>query len=161
MEFAAPFTAPVTAIKPEWIDYNGHLNMAYYLVLFDHCVDHAFDAMGMGPEYAKTENASFYTLEAHLTYQRELHLDAPVLVTLQMIDFDEKRTHYFEHMYNEREGFLAATMECICMHVDLETRRSSPFPPHVYERVEAMYKAHQALDTPAELGHQIGIRRKG
>jgi acyl-CoA thioester hydrolase len=160
IHFDAPFEAPITDIKPEWIDYNGHLNMAYYLVLFDHCVDHAFEALGLGPEYAQTHGSSFYTLEIHVNYLNELHLDAPVRTTLQMLDYDAKRTHYFEHMYNARDGFLAATMECVCMHVNLNTKKAEPFPDHVIERVRAMYEAHKGLETPAQVGRVMGIPRK-
>jgi len=158
--FDAPFEAPIDSIRPEWIDYNGHLNMAYYLVLFDHCVDHAFDALGLGPDYAREHHSSFYTLEIHVSYLRELPPDARVRVTLQMLDYDAKRTHYFEHMYHAGEGYLAATMECVCMHVDLETRRGSPFPAHVIERIEAMYEAHRGLETPPQVGRVMGIPRK-
>jgi acyl-CoA thioester hydrolase len=160
IHFDAPFEAPLTAIKPEWIDYNGHLNMAYYLVLFDHCVDYAFDALGLGPDYARTHHSSFYTLEIHVSYLSELHLEAPVRVTLQMLDYDAKRTHYFQHMYDDRDGTLSATMECVCMHVDLATRKSSPFPPHVIERVRAMHEAHRSLGTPPQVGRVMGIPGK-
>ncbi len=160
IHFDAPFQSPVTGIKPEWIDYNGHLNMAYYLVLFDHCVDHAFEALGLGPDYAKQHNSSFYTLEIHVNYLREMPPDAQVRVTLQMLDYDAKRTHYFEHMYNDTEGYLGATMECVCMHVDLTTRKSSPFPAHVIERIEAMHTAHKHLETPPQVGRVMGIPHK-
>ena len=96
-----------------------------------------------------------------MTYLQELHLEDTVDVTLQVIDYDAKRTHYFEHMYNKDQGYLAATMECICMHVDLKTRRSSPFPEDVLERIAAMYERHKTLPRPEQLGHVIGIKRKG
>ncbi len=160
MDAATPFFLRNQSIKPEWIDYNGHLNMSYYMVLFDQCVDAAFEEFGLGPAYAAARGGSFYTLEVHVTYLQELHLEDTVDVTLQVMDYDAKRTHYFEHMYNADKGYLAATMECICMHVNLNTRRSAPFPEDVLARIAAMYETHKTLPRPEQMGHVIGIKRK-
>lgn len=159
MDAAAPFVLPNQSIKPEWIDYNGHLNMSYYMVLFDQCVDAAFEEFGLGPAYAEGNQASFYTLEVHVTYLRELHVEDKVNVTLQVLDYDAKRTHYFEQMHHAGEGYLAATMECICMHVDLASKRGCPFPDEVLVRIAAMYEHHKTLPRPSQVGHVIGIRR--
>ena len=156
----SPFLVSDLSIKPEWIDYNGHLNMAYYLVLFDQCVDRAFEEFGLGPDYVKERNASFYTLEVHIAYLQELTLEDKVNIELRMLDYDAKRTHYFEEMYHAEKGYLAATMECICMHVDMNTKRSTPFPDDVYERIGAMYEQHKDLPVPAQVGNVIGIKRK-
>lgn len=161
MDATTPFILPDQSIRPEWIDYNGHLNMSYYMVLFDQCVDAAFEEFGLGPDYAEQKKASFYTLEVHVTYLQELHLEDKVNVTLQVLDYDTKRTHYFEEMHHADKGFLAATMECICMHVDLETKRSTPFPDDVLAKIAAMYEKHKSLSIPSQVGHVIGIKRKG
>src|SRR5690606_3578144 len=73
MGFAAPFAGAIQRVEDQWIDYNGHFNMAYYNVIFDRCGDEAFASLGLGPAYVKATNCSFFTLEAHLTYVRELH----------------------------------------------------------------------------------------
>jgi acyl-CoA thioester hydrolase len=156
----SPFLVSDLSIKPEWIDYNGHLNMAYYLVLFDQCVDAAFEEFGLGPDYVKERNASFYTLEVHIAYLQELTLEDKVNVELRMLDYDTKRTHYFEEMYHAEKGYLAATMECICMHVDMNTKRGAPFPDDVYARIGAMYERHKDLPVPSQVGNVIGIKRK-
>jgi acyl-CoA thioester hydrolase len=161
MDAATPFILPDQSIRPEWIDYNGHLNMSYYMVLFDQCVDAAFEEFGLGPHYAEEKQASFYTLEVHVTYLQELHLDDKVNVTLQVLDFDSKRTHYFEQMHHADKGFLAATMECICMHVDLKTKRSTPFPDDVLAKIAAMREKHKHLPVPPQVGNVIGIKKKG
>jgi len=159
MDATTAFILPDQSVKPEWIDYNGHLNMSYYLVMFDQCVDAAFEEFGLGPAYVAERNASFYTLEIHVTYLQELHLQDKVDIQLQVLDYDAKRTHYFEHMYHADKGFLAATMECICMHVDLGTKRGCPFPDDVLARIAAMYDRHKILPRPPQAGHVIGIRR--
>src|SRR6516225_4093600 len=92
--FFAPFVSSVMRVDPAWIDYNGHLNMAYYNVLFDRAVDEAFELVGVGPSYVRRSRRSFFTTEVHLRYLRELHLGDPVRVTLQLLDYDRKRLHF-------------------------------------------------------------------
>ncbi|WP_137389376.1 thioesterase family protein [Rhodoligotrophos defluvii] len=160
MKFSAPFESTVMRVEPQWIDYNGHLNMAYYSVLFDRCTDEAFALFGLGPDYVKQKNASFYTLEVHITYLRELMVDAPVRVTLQLLDYDAKRCHIFQEMYHAEEGFLSATSEQISLHVDMNLKKSAPFPDDVLARIKAMREAHADLPIPPQVGHVIGIPRK-
>lgn len=156
----APFVSSEMTVLPEWIDYNGHLNMAYYNVLFDRGVDEAFALFGMGPDYVRTANASFFTLEAHITYLRELHEGDQVKVTFQLLDFDAKRTHYIQQLVHARDGFVSATSEQMSMHVDMGTKRSAPYPDAVVERISAMHEAHRDLPRPPQVGHVIGIPRK-
>ncbi|QIG51914.1 thioesterase [Nordella sp. HKS 07] len=160
MAFPAPFVSSAHKIEPEWTDYNGHFNMAYYNVLFDRAGDEVFDAIGLGAAYVKRASCSFFTLEAHVTYLRELHAGDSVTVDVQFLDYDAKRIHYFEQMRHAGEGFIAATSELIIIHVDMTTRRSAPFPPDVLANIKAMREAHAALPLPPQIGHRIGIPRK-
>src|SRR5208282_2490885 len=93
----APFRATVL---PEWIDYNGHLNVAYYLLAFDRASDHLLDQLGLGEAYRRATGHSIYVLEAHLTYEHELKLGDALAVTSQLIDADRKRLHVFHRMYH-------------------------------------------------------------
>jgi acyl-CoA thioester hydrolase len=156
----APFTAPDQAVEPDWIDYNGHLNMAFYNVLFDRCVDCVYDELGIGAAYARAGDGSCFTLQVHLNYLSEISLDDPVSVTLQLIDFDEKRLHYFQTMTNQTSGELAATSENLAIHVDMSSRRSAPFPAEIMERIRVLHQAHGNLPAPRQLGREIGIRKK-
>ncbi len=160
MQVEAPFEAKGLRIKKDWIDYNGHLNMAYYNVMFDQAVDQAFESCGLGPEYLKERNASYYTLEVHINYLREVHLTTPLRISLQMLDFDAKRVHYFLQMHHETEGWVAATSEQLCMHIDMAAKRAAPFPDDVLARIEAMRNAHKGLPLAPQIGHVIGIKRK-
>jgi acyl-CoA thioester hydrolase len=156
----APFTAPDQTIEPDWIDYNGHLNMAFYNVLFDRCVDCVYDELGVGAAYVNEGGGSCFTLQVHLNYLSEISLADPVSVTLQLIDYDEKRLHYFQTMTNQTTGELAATSENLAIHVDMQTRKSAPFPAQILERIEALHDAHANLPDPEQLGRSIGIRKK-
>ena len=107
--FAAPFVSSPMQVEPQWIDYNGHLNMAYYNVLLDRCVDEVFELLGCGLAYVKERRQSWYTAEVHLRYLRELHANDPVKVTFQLLEYDAKRMHYFEHLLHAEEGWVSAT----------------------------------------------------
>ena len=160
MNYDAPFVAPMQTVQPEWIDYNGHLNMAYYNVLFDRCVDGAFNLLGLGPDYLKDSGSSFFSLEAHVTYLRELAVNAPVRATLQVLDFDAKRIHCFQELYHGTENFLSSTSESMALHIDMTEKKSSPFPPEILTRIKAMYEAHKPIGVKPQVGHVIGIPKK-
>ncbi len=158
--FFAPFVSSTMRIEPQWIDYNGHLNMAYYNVLFDRAVDEAFALIGLGPEYAQERRASFFTAEHHILYQREIGRDDPVRVTLQLIDADEKRLHYVMEMRHATEGWVAALAESLALHVDLGSRRVVPFPPEIMANLAVMKTAHARMPRPAHLGRVISMAPK-
>jgi acyl-CoA thioester hydrolase len=160
MVYPAPFVSSVHAIEDQWIDYNGHFNMAYYNVLFDRAGDEAFDAIGLGSDYVKRTNCSFFTLEIHVTYLRELHAGDSVRVETQFLDYDQKRIHYFERMRHAGDGWIAGTSELIVMHVDMNLRKSAPFPLDVLANIKAMREAHAVLSVPSQVGHRIGIPKK-
>lgn len=157
MSQAAPFMSSVMQVKPEWIDYNGHLNMAYYNVLFDLCADEAYELLGLGPDYARTRGFTSYTAEFHICYLRELHAGDRVRVSLQLVDHDEKRFHTYQELFHE-DGWLAATGEALGLHIDMSGPRVAPFPPDVAAKFAAMAEAHAALPRPARAGRGIGIR---
>jgi acyl-CoA thioester hydrolase len=158
--FAAPFVASVMRVEPEWIDYNGHLNMAYYNVLFDRAVDEAYELMGCGIAYLKDTRHSTFTAEAHIRYLRELHAGAPVRVTLQLIDFDAKRMHYFEELFHAEEGWLSATSENLVLHVDITAKKVAPFPDFIAARLAKMKSAHAHLPVPDGVGRRIAMPGK-
>ena len=148
------------AVAPEWIDYNGHMNVAYYNLAFDHALDRLFDGIDVGADYAKRTHHSMFVLESHVNYLQEVVLDDPLVFQLQVLDHDAKRVHLFLQMHHATSGYRAATSEQLAVHVDLDRRRSAPFPDPVLRQIAAMHKAHAAQDRAAEVGAVIGIRRK-
>ncbi|WP_349357663.1 thioesterase family protein [Stappia sp.] len=159
-QFPAPFKGSIQTVKDEWLDYNGHLNMAYYNVLFDTCLDEAFIALGLGPEYAATRGASFFTAEVHLCYLRELERGDPVYATVQLVDFDAKKAHLYQELHHAEEGFLSATSEQVSLHVDLTARKVVPWPEDVAERLSAMKASHDVLGRPERAGRSISITKR-
>src|SRR5258708_20186024 len=75
-----PFLASIMQIEPQWIDYNGHLNMAYYNVMFDRAIDEFWLELGIGPVYKKERHGSTFTAECHVRYLREIHLADPAQI---------------------------------------------------------------------------------
>lgn len=153
----APFVSSTMRVEPAWIDYNGHLNMAYYLVLFDRGIDETFLAIGLGPDYVRDRGCSYFTAETHTLYRRELAVHDPVKVTVQLIDHDEKRMHSYLELHHAEEGWLSASCEKLFLHVDMGTKRVTPFPEDILAKLATMKAAHAALPRPDTLGRVIGL----
>ncbi len=157
--FFAPFVSSVMRVEPAWIDYNGHLNMAYYNVLFDRAVDEAYELLGIGADYVQQRRHSLYTAEVHLRYLLELHAGDPVRVTFQLLGYDKKRLHYFEQLVHATEGFLSATSENLSIHVDMDSKKSAELPQSVLDRLEKMAASHAKLPRPEAAGRSVGMKK--
>ena len=147
-------------VQPDWIDYNGHMNVAYYVLAFDQAVDALFDFMGLNDAYRARHNASTFALETHICYLQEVHLGDPLRFEIQLLDLDEKRFHYINHMIHDETGALCATAEWISAHMDMSARRVAPFRSDVMDRFRELWAAHRDMPWPAQAGSRIGIRRR-
>ena len=154
----APFLSAFHSVEEGWIDFNSHMNMGYYTVLFDRCADEAFAEIGFGPEYVAARNHTTFTAEFHVRYLRELKLGDRVRSSFHLLDHDDKRFHSFQELYHE-DGWLAATGEGMTLHVDLSGPRVVAMPADVLSRVRSMATAHARLPRPEGVGSRIGIRR--
>ncbi|HYQ06833.1 MAG TPA: thioesterase family protein [Xanthobacteraceae bacterium] len=159
--FFAPFVSSPMRVEPGWIDYNGHLNMAYYNVLFDRAVDEVYDLLGCGLVYLKDSHHSCFTAEVHVRYLRELNAGDLVRVTFQLLDFDAKRLHYFEELHHAEQGWLSATSENMALHVDMAARKTVPFPQNIAARLAEMKAAHASLPVPDGVGRRIAMPERG
>jgi acyl-CoA thioester hydrolase len=156
----APFLASVMQIEPQWIDYNGHLNMAYYNVMFDRAIDELWLKLGIGPGYMKERHGSTFTAECHVRYLREIHLGDPVQVSVLLVGADEKRLHTFEEMRHASEGCLSATSENMTIHIDMTARKTAPFPMDIRRRIETLANAHAGIPRPEGIGRKIAMPAK-
>lgn len=160
MSQAKPLTLYQASVLPEWIDYNGHMNVAYYVLAFDHATDELLDYIGMDERYRAEQHCSIFTLELHVNYLQEVKLDDPLRVETQIIDYDSKKIHYFHSMYHAEENYLAATNELIVLHMNMQERRSAPMAEPIQQTLENILNEHRQLPAPSQLGSKIGIRRK-
>lgn len=154
----APFDGYRDLVRGEWIDANGHLNMGYYVVVFDYATDAWLDHIGLDAHHKASRGVMTFTLESHVTYRRELMEGTELRFTTRLLDFDEKRIHYFHEMYAAQENELAATNELVSLHVSRKTRRSTPMAPEVLERLGEILLAHGALPVPTQVGRIMGLR---
>jgi acyl-CoA thioester hydrolase len=152
-----PFLSSAMRIEPQWIDYNGHLNMAYYNVMFDRAIDELWLTLGIGPAYKAERHGSTFTAECHVRYLREIHLGDPVQIAIWLIAADAKRLHTFEELRHATEGWLSATSENMSVHIDMTRRKVAPFPPDIQTRIRAVADAHADLPRPDGLGRAIGM----
>lgn len=158
---AGGFLAPARAVEPGWIDYNGHMNVAYYSLAFDEALDLFFDAaLGIGPAFVAAAGMGPYALQAQYHYLAELRLGDRFRIRCRLLDCDAKRVHVFSEMFDARTGGLAATHEQVTVNVDHRTRRSAPYPEAAQARLRAVRAAHAALPRPDRAGAPIGFRRR-
>ena len=115
-------------IIKDWIDYNDHMNVAYYLLIFDKFgADNLNRMFKMGEESAKNTGMSTMIVETNITYNQELKLGDEVDINLLYFDHDKKRLQYKMEMINKKEGYLASTFEALALYVNLNTRKVSEF----------------------------------
>ncbi len=97
-------------VQPAWVDYNGHMNVAYYVLVFDHGTDALLDLLDMGDDYRKKTNSSDFVVESHISYMREVVEGDSLQIATLLMGFDEKRMHLFHHMYHRNSGFYVRRM---------------------------------------------------
>ena len=147
-------------VHPDWIDENQHLNMGYYVVVFDHATDAWLDYIGLDALHKKSAGVTTFSLESHVIYRREVGEGDELRFTTQLLDFDSKRIHYFHRMYHAREGYLASTNELLSLHVSRATRRSAGMAPGILTRLGEILDTHRGLPAPAEVGRVMGLRAR-
>jgi acyl-CoA thioester hydrolase len=155
---AAPFASGVGTVRPEWIDSNDHMNLAYYIVLFDQGTDGIYDAFGLDGGYKARTGCGTFAAETHTLYENELLLGDEVTLSSLVISADSKRLHLAHEMHRTRDGARAAMQEILFLHVDLSIRRVTPWPAAVLARMLEAQTAHAAL-RPAWLGRHVGMVR--
>ncbi len=147
------------SVLPEWIDVNDHMNVAYYVLAFDLAVDSLWEKFGITENYINTSNSSTFAVDSHITWQREMAVDEPYVITTQLLAYDEKRIHQFMRMYHAEKNYLAATAEWLNLHVDLSVRRVAPWPPHLLQQIESFASSQTASPWPPEAGKKIEIQK--
>ena len=159
MSESAPLKLTRLTVLPEWIDYNGHMNVAFYVLAFDKAVDVLFNTIGIGADYLKSHNASSFSLQIHINYLQEVAEGDELEFYARIMDYDHKRMHIYMEMHQVNQGYLAATMEQMGMHIDMEKRRSAPFPAHITENIQSLFEVHKDCPSPKWAGRQIAIPR--
>ncbi|MDA9171711.1 thioesterase family protein [Candidatus Pelagibacter sp.] len=114
-------------IKKEWTDYNNHMNMAYYVLVFDQIWEIILEKFKMGEQSAKTTNMSTMVVETHTTYNNEVKEGDEVEINLTFLDHDKKRLHFKMEMIEKSSKKIAATLEMLSLYIDLNQRKVTEF----------------------------------
>ncbi len=142
-------------VKPEWVDYNHHLNDAYYMVIFGSATDGLMDLIGLDDSNRRSSGNTIFTLEIHLNYLKELKLGTAIEVRTQLLESDAKRLHIFHTLHQPGDDTVHATNEQMLLHVALAGPKACPFAPDVAAKVQAIQRAHQDLPWHANAGRSI------
>jgi len=144
-------------VLPEWIDINGHMNVAYYVLAFDHGIDGLWSEFGITNEHIQSNHSSTFAVESHVIYRRELKEDDPYIVTAQILAYDQKRIHQFQRMYHAKDGFLAATAEWMSLHVDMKTRQVAPWPEKILDNIHRVASSQGNWSYPSDAGRVMRV----
>lgn len=148
-----------TIISPDWVDYNGHLRDAFYLLIFSHATDALMDVLGLDEAGRARTGHTLYTLECHLNFLAEVKEGEQVEVRTQLLAHDAKRLHIHHGLYRSGEDASLAQSEQMLMNIDGAAGRGAPFDEQVALRVVQLASEHQGLPQPDCVGRLIGLRR--
>jgi len=131
-------------IKKEWTDYNGHMNMSYYILIFDNAAEVMLTKFKMGGDSAQNDKKSTFAVETHTTYNQEVKLGEEVEVLLTYLDHDKKRIHYKVSMFHKEKKYLAATTEVVSLYIDLNQRKVAEFEPEKIKIMDDFIKTNSS-----------------
>jgi len=156
-----PYALARAIVQPEWIDYNGHMNVGYYHVAFDLAAEPFFEWLGLDQRYRQASGASTFALESHLNFLREVKEGEEIRFEARLLGFDHKRVHFYQEMFHAKDGFLAASYESVSAHVDMKVRKTAPMPQMLQARLQKVLDAHQSLERPWQIGHVMSAHPPG
>lgn len=154
---SSPVTEYDATVLPEWIDSNGHLNLAYYVVVFDLATDAFYDALGVGNAYREASGNSCFTAETHTLYEREVHVGDRLRVRCWLLGADAKRLHYFHEMFHVDSGERSAAQELMALHIDMRVRKVAPFPPDQQAALAEAVQRYAPVTLPKGAGRRIAM----
>ena len=128
----------------EWTDYNGHMNMSYYILIFDNAAEVMLTKFKMGGDSAQNDKKSTFAVETHTTYYQEVKLREEVDVHLTYLDHDKKRIHYRVSMFHKEKKYLAATTEVLSLYIDLNRRKVAEFEPEKIKIMDDFIKTNSS-----------------
>ena len=147
-------------VRPEWVDYNGHMHEAYYVLVFGNATDAFYDHVGMDAAHRERTATSVYTLEAHVNFLDEVGEGARLAVATRVLGVDDKRLHLFHTMCRADGGSVVATYELMALHVDMAGPRAAPFDAAILAKLRGIETAQAGLTAPKQAGRSIGLRAK-
>ncbi|GAA3537886.1 thioesterase family protein [Zobellella aerophila] len=146
-------------VLPEWIDYNGHMNDACYVLVFSQAIDEFMQQIGLNEAFRTKYQVSVYTMQSMVHYLREVSLGEPLLVGARLLESDAKKLRVFFTMRHGDSDMELATMETLLLHMDMSAHRAAPMLPDTAARVDALQQRQGNGDWPALAGRSIALTR--
>lgn len=146
-----------TPVLEEWVDYNGHLRDAFYLLIFSYATDAFMSLAGIDP---LRDQRSLFTLECHLNYLREVKAGTPVQVHTRVIAHDSKRLQLYHSLKAAGQDNMLAANEQMLLHVDLQGPHATPFSESTVQCLEHWLEGTRHLPLPAHSGRAISLHQK-
>jgi carnitine 3-dehydrogenase len=147
-----------THVRPEWVDYNGHMTDSRYLQVFGDATDALWRSVGVDDTY-RASGRALYTVESHVTHSAEAKPLEPLYVLTRLLNVDDKRVHVFNSLYRTRDDVLVATGEQMYLHVDTKAGKATSMDPAVHEKLGKIRATQSGLTPPAQAGRHIGMHR--
>lgn len=136
-------------IPPEYRDHMDHMNVRWYMVLYDEAGDEMYKLYGQTMEYYREYGTGGFDLEHHIRYLAEVRIGDTVSIRARLLARTAKRLHYMMFMVNETRGVVASTFECVNSHADLKQRRTAPYPDFIAAQIDTLIAQHSQLDWDA------------
>ena len=157
---SSPYRTKSQVVLGDWIDYNGHMNVAYYTLAFDKALDFFFeDVLDIGPSFVEKNKEGPFALKASYNYFSELLEGEKFFVDISILDFDLKRVHVFGEMRKDESLELSAVFETVLMNMDLNERRVKQYPDRVLELFKLFKLSLTEDKIPTEIGKKITLKR--
>ena len=156
----SPYRTKNQVVLSDWIDYNGHMNVAYYTLAFDKALDFFFeDVLNIGPSFVEKNKEGPFALKASYNYFSELLAGEKFFVDISILDFDSKRVHVFGEMRKDGSLDLSAVFETVLMNMDLDERKVKKYPDRVLELFNLFKLSLEQDKIPAEIGKKITLKK--
>ncbi|MBY4675362.1 thioesterase family protein [Marinobacterium arenosum] len=146
-------------VSPDWIDYNGHMNDACYVLVFSKAIDEFMVQIGLDEAFREEHQVSIYTLQSMVHYLQEVGEAEPLQVRAQLLESDGKKLRVFFSMWQPETALELAAMETLLLHVDMNAHRAAPFLPETQDKVSQLQRLHNTLAWPELAGRSIALKR--
>jgi len=158
--YSTPIILPEQEVLNEWLDYNGHMNVAYYTLAFDKSLDIFLeDLLGIGESHAYKNNQGPFVVQAHYHYLNEMRLNEKFHVRLFVVDCDKNKMHLCMEIYSLFQEKVIAVVEQVLINVNLKLRKSEPYPPWAFEKLIKLKNTHKNALLPSAFGKSIGLKK--
>lgn len=151
-----PYAAAREVVRPEWIDYNGHMTDSRYMQVFGDAMDVLYRRVGVDEAYRQGGHM-FYTVESHISYHTEARVNEPIYVSTHILGLDSKRLHVFHRLLRERDHEIVASCEQMHLHVDTHAHKAATMRPEVQTRLQTLHDTQATLPRPAQAGRRIAM----